>query len=81
MLHRDVTLFILTDGFENCSRQWGKPTVATETTWLQADYGWDFYFAAGNQDAMATGATIGVQATQCISFDPSRRQRCETRWR
>jgi len=67
-----VCIFILTDGAENASRTWSRESVFQELTRLQAEpFNWDFYFAAANQDAMATGKTLGVDVEQCLSWSPA----------
>jgi hypothetical protein len=69
----NVTIFILTDGQENSSHKWSKQAIATEIGKLQKPEGggWDFYFAAANQDAMAEGSRLGMDSEQCMSFGNS----------
>lgn len=67
-----VTIFILTDGHENASRVWHKESIAAEIRRLQDEHGWDFFFAAANQDAMTTGKHLAMKSTQCVTFSPSR---------
>lgn len=64
-----VTVFILTDGQENGSQRWTKAKVTKEITRLQGEgFGWDFYFAAANQDAMVSGSSLGFAAEQCMTY-------------
>lgn len=69
----NVTIFILTDGQENSSHKWSKQAIAAEISKLQtpAGGGWDFYFAAANQDAMAEGSRLGMDTEQCMTFGNS----------
>jgi len=67
-----TVVFVLTDGQENSSHRYNKSAVTSEIERLQAQpYGWEFYFAAANQDAMVEGAALGVNVDQCLSFDAS----------
>jgi len=64
-----VTVFILTDGQENGSHKWTKAHVEAEIKRLGApEFGWDFYFAAANQDAMVVGSTMGFAREQCMTW-------------
>lgn len=64
-----VTVFILTDGEDNGSMVWTKSTVARQIKRLeQPTHGWEFYFAAANQDAMQVGPLIGMHAYRCVSY-------------
>lgn len=66
----NVTVFILTDGHENSSQVWNKASIAREIKRLQDEHGFDFYFAAANQDAMTTGQALSVDTAQCVTFSP-----------
>lgn len=67
-----VVIFILTDGAENASQRWSKKLVTDEIKKLQApEIGWEFYFAAANQDAMQEGAKLGMAADNCMSWKAS----------
>lgn len=67
-----VVIFILTDGKENASKRWTKASITREITRLQsAEFGWDFYFAAAGQDAMAEGSALGMDREQCLTYKKS----------
>ena len=64
-----VVIFILTDGQENASQIWDKASITKEIGVLQGDaVGWDFYFAAANQDAMKEGTALGMDREQCLTY-------------
>lgn len=68
-----VTVFILTDGAENASQRWTKSQITTQITKLQHEsIGWDFYFAAANQDGMKEGAALGMDREQCTTWATSK---------
>merc|ERR1712166_408573 len=67
-----VGVFILTDGAENSSQTWSKTAIAKQIKLLEAaPYNWQFYFAAANQDAMATGSSIGMSTDRCMTYGNS----------
>lgn len=76
-----VTVFILTDGLENSSKSTTKEQVTGRITKLEKEFGWEFYFAAANQDAMRTGTSLGVKGAQCVTFNSSAKGACEAAFR
>lgn len=54
-----VIVAINTDGDERDSRRYTRQQINTMITHAQAN-GWKFIFLAANQDAFATGATLGI---------------------
>lgn len=76
-----VTIFILTDGEENSSKSTTKEQVTSRITKLEKEFGWEFYFAAANQDAMVTGSSLGVKGTQCVTFDSATPGACAAAFR
>jgi len=65
-----VCIFIMTDGMENGSRLWTHSAVTEQIGRLQGR-GWDFFFAAANQDALQTGAGLGVDRDACLTMAAS----------
>lgn len=69
-----VVVFILTDGQENSSKKWNSSSVRKEIAKLEAaPYNYAFFFAAAGQDALDTGASMGLGADDCITWTPDRR--------
>lgn len=58
---------IVTDGFENASIQYTRQQVH-ELINLRIRAGWTFIFLAANQDAIATGTTLGINPGSCATF-------------
>lgn len=63
-----VLFVILTDGFENASREFTNNKINDMITHQRDKYGWEFVFLGANQDAIATAATMGIQASSTITF-------------
>lgn len=64
-----VIVFILTDGQENTSREWSSAAVKKRIAELEKAGGYEFFFAAAGQDALHTGASIGLKAEDCITWE------------
>lgn len=71
-----VIFVIITDGEENFSKLYPAPTgykVCKDRITHQTDvYGWEFLFLAANQDAVLTGAAIGVNANFSKAYTSSK---------
>jgi len=63
-----VIFVILTDGEENSSAEFTKDQI-NEMIKLQTEiYNWDFVFLGANQDAIKTGASIGIVAGNAMTY-------------
>lgn len=58
---------IVTDGCENASRRCTRSQVNDLIT-ARKEAGWTFIFLAANQDAIAVGGTLGIDAGTCATF-------------
>lgn len=63
----DVYIIIVTDGHENASRQFTGQAVKDLIEERKAD-DWKFVFLGANQDALRSGATLGVDRDACLDF-------------
>lgn len=54
-----VIFVILTDGLENASREFAHEQINDMITHQKEKYSWEFVFLAANQDAIATGSSLG----------------------
>jgi len=63
-----VVFAILTDGFENASRQFTVTDVKSRIKHQSQKYSWTFRFLAANQDAVLTGREMGLVASDCETF-------------
>lgn len=64
----NVLCVIITDGLENASQRFNSKDVKERIKHQQDVYNWEFLFLAANQDAFATGASLGVEANSCSNF-------------
>ena len=64
-----VALVILTDGFENASREFGREDILTLLTRKQEQDGWLIVYLGANQDAWAIGEKFGTAQVNSLSFD------------
>ena len=64
-----VLFILVTDGFENASREYSKATVKKLVHHQQEKYSWDFVFVGANQDAILAGAEYGINRDSTLSFN------------
>lgn len=62
-----VIVCIRTDGEENSSREYSASRIKEMIEHAQA-HGWEFIFAAANQDAFTTGAQYGIKPVYTTNF-------------
>lgn len=65
-----VTIVIVTDGFENSSREFTAAQIKEMTEHQRSAYNWEFVFLAANQDAVQTAAQYGVSRGSAMTYDP-----------
>ena len=66
-----VIFAIMTDGLENASIHNTYEMVAETLTHQQEKYGWEVLFLGANQDAIATGAKLGIRSQSSITYSAS----------
>jgi len=66
-----VIMAILTDGFENASKEFTQETIKFLITDHEKNYGWDVIFLAADQDAWATAQHFGIQKDNAINYASS----------
>ena len=67
-----VIVYVLTDGQENTSKVYTASQVREFIASLKADHGWEFIFAAANQDALVTGnRSFGLAQSDCLTYTAS----------
>jgi len=64
----DVIFVIVTDGAENASKEFTQKDVFAKIEEKKKD-GWNFLFLAANQDAMKTGGSLGISASNSMTFN------------
>ncbi len=63
-----VMIVILTDGEENSSHEFNRAQILGMIKRQTEVYKWDFVFLGANQDAIAVGASMGVNAGKSMSY-------------
>lgn len=64
-----VLVVVVTDGYENSSREWGAVGVKALIKQQEETYKWDYVFLGANIDAVAVGADFGFQADKSMTFN------------
>ena len=64
----NVIFVIITDGFENASKQFTGTDVKKRITEQTEKYHWHFQYLAANQDAFVSGDAIGVDRDNCVNW-------------
>lgn len=68
-----VLVVTITDGVENCSRQFTRDSVKELITKQKEDYKWEFIFLAAGQDAVVTASNLGIPRDSSMTFAASDR--------
>ena len=63
-----TSIVVVTDGYENSSREWSRLQVMDSIKQRQAE-GWNFTFLGSDQDAIAEGGGLGFNEGDSLSFD------------
>ena len=66
-----VLCVIITDGFENASKEFTSADVKKRIEHQRDEYKWEFRFIAADQDAWETGSQMGLLEKHCITFERS----------
>lgn len=66
-----VLFLIMTDGEENSSKEYVHAKVMEKINHQRDKYNWQFVFIGANQDAIQTGATLGVSAANSYNYAAS----------
>ena len=66
------TLFIIiTDGFENSSKEYKKTSVFNLVEECKKNYDWGFTFIGANQDSIKEGSSLGVSKGSSLNYEAS----------
>jgi hypothetical protein len=63
-----VLLVIMTDGFENASREFTAAKVGEMISHQREVYSWEFMFIGANQDAVLSAREIGIPASSALTY-------------
>lgn len=67
----EVTVLVMTDGFENASTEWTGQAIRDLIAHQETVYSWDFVFLAANMDAVEVGERLGFAGGKSLTFDAS----------
>lgn len=62
----NVICVILTDGFDNQSKEFSTTTISSLIKKMEVEHNWKFIYLGANQDAFSVGGGIGV--TRCATY-------------
>ncbi len=63
-----VVTVVVTDGFENASKEFDTKTIKSMIKNQTDSYNWEFVFLGANQDAILTSSTLGINAGSTLSY-------------
>lgn len=63
-----VVVVIITDGFENASREFNRNQIFDMIKKQTEVYKWAFIFLGANQDAIKTGESMGISASNSLTY-------------
>jgi len=66
-----VIMVILTDGYENSSKEWKVDAVKKLVTEQREHYGWEFIFLGANLDALNVAQGMGIDAGSAMAYAAS----------
>ncbi len=61
---------IITDGYENASREFRLDKVRGMIEHQKARYNWEFLFLGANMDAVSTAGTFGIAPDRAATYEP-----------
>jgi hypothetical protein len=64
-----VMVVVVTDGYENSSREWKAEGIKNLIKRQEDKYDWDFSFLGANMDAVEVGGNFGFQAGKSITWN------------
>lgn len=67
-----VIVLVVTDGLENCSKEFTQPRIAELVTQQREKYNWQFAFLGANIDSFAVGKAVGVAPAATSNFEASK---------
>ena len=65
-----VMFVIITDGYENASREYTAEKVKAMIEHEKSKYGWEFIFLGANIDAVETASHFGFSADRAVDYVP-----------
>ena len=66
----NVIFVILTDGLENCSREYEKNSIKRLITQMEREYKWLFIYMGANQNSFEVSSNIGIKNSSDYDYSP-----------
>jgi len=66
-----VLFIVITDGQENCSRDYKQADIKKLVEQQENDYKWNFIYLGANVDSFAESATVGIRGANTLNYDAS----------
>jgi len=63
-----VIVTIITDGYENASKEYVQTQIKEMIELQEGTYNWEFMFLAANMDAVTEGASLGIRGSKSMNF-------------
>lgn len=63
-----VMIVVISDGYENASREFNQERLRSMVTHQQDRYGWNFVFIGTNQDSVLTAGSYGINAGNAMNY-------------
>jgi uncharacterized protein YegL len=63
-----VIVVVLTDGYENASKEFTRDTIQKIVKHQTEKYNWSFIFLGANQDAVLSGTNLGMSAGSSLTY-------------
>ncbi len=63
-----VVVAVMTDGFENASREWTHAAIKALVDQQTQAYGWQFLYMGADQDAVEVGQGLGIDAAHAMTW-------------
>ncbi len=63
-----VVVAVMTDGFENASREWTHAAIKALVDQQSTAYGWQFLYMGADQDAVEVGKGLGIAADHAMTW-------------
>lgn len=67
-----VLFVIITDGYENSSREFTRQGIFEMVTHQRDKYNWEFVFLGANQDAIMVAQNMGISSTNAVTYSSNR---------
>lgn len=68
------TIYVVTDGLENCSKIFTKQRIKQMVQTAETKYNIKVIYLAANQDAILEAGSLGIDANQAINYSESREE-------